>query len=96
MNNISETVLGRSILCLSLVAGGVALPAHADSIDCNVPRNSAEARGCAAASQDVANLRRYVERTKAIYAFRAADFANAVPQEQTAATEGSATLASVR
>jgi hypothetical protein len=75
---------------MGMLAAGVVLAsapfvsAHA-AYRCDVPRVGGEARACAAAAQGPTELRRFIERTRAIYRFYYWDYAPHTPAVATLA-----------
>jgi len=73
MNRIKLNSLG-ALAAGMVLASAPFVSAHAES-RCDVPRIGGEARACSAAAQGPTELRRFVERTRAIYNFYYWDYA---------------------
>jgi hypothetical protein len=64
------------VTAAAILAAGAWIPAASAQSPCASPRGSVEQRACAAAAQGPDALRRFVTRTRHIYALYYADFAS--------------------
>ena len=78
-----------------IVTAAPLVSAHAAN-RCDAPRVGAEAKACAAAAQGATELRRFVERTRAVYGLYYEDYAQRTqPGAVAAASQDSAKAASL-
>ena len=73
MNRFDLKSLG--LLAAGLILASAPLTSARAAYRCDAPRVDGEARACAAAAQGPTELRRFVERTRAIYNFYYWDYA---------------------
>jgi hypothetical protein len=72
---MNRTLSRTVVVWLALVAtAGLALPAAAEPVDCANPRGVGQSRACAAAREGTESLRRFLQRTQAIYGLSILDF----------------------
>jgi len=70
----------RTILAVAALSVALhGLPAAA-AVDCDAPANFIDVRACDAARQGIDALRRFVWRTRMIYALYLPDYVHAVPR----------------
>jgi hypothetical protein len=75
MNVVSRKLLSTSVFVLVAATASVA---SAAPVDCAKPPDRGEARACEAAAKGVAELRQFIQRTRAIYNLYILDFDRAV------------------
>ena len=78
----------------AILASACSVPAYA--VDCNNPRGSVETRACAKAKEGPDALRRFIDRTRMIYALDYQDYAPKYNESQVAASPGGEKIAGAK
>jgi len=84
---MSKFKLKVFVIGAGLVLGAAPLLSVHAANRCDLPQTGAGAKACAAAAQGPAELRRFVERTRAVYGLSYSDYAR--PEKESPAAESS-------